>query len=234
MFRILSPGTYDIYLTASFYATGQTAFAEQKGLEVFDVPTALFEMRPNPLYVPDTELQTYNQSARASLYLWDFDDGTTSIDFEPRHLYKLEGKYNVMLVAGFDYGNKDVDGDGVLDGNIVCYDTVRHELNALQGGFIKLPNAFTPNPNGPTGGIPGSGTFNDVFLPIARGIEEFQMQMFDRWGNLIFESRDRNVGWDGYDRNGRLMPAGVYVFKLTLRLSDGQRTTKIGDVTLIR
>jgi gliding motility-associated-like protein len=234
VFRILSPGTYDIYLTASFYATGQSATAEQKGIEVFDVPTALFEMRPNPLYVPDTELQTYNQSARASIYLWDFDDGTTSTEFQPRHLYKLEGKYTVTLIAGFDYGSKDVDGDGVLDGNIVCYDTVRHELNALDGGFIKMPNAFTPNPNGPTGGIAGNGTFNDVFLPIARGIEEFTMQIFDRWGNLIFESRDRNVGWDGYDRNGRLMPAGVYVYKLVLRLSDGQRTTKIGDVTLIR
>ncbi len=234
VFRILNPGTYDIYLTASFYATGQTATAQQTGIEVFDVPTALFEMRPNPLYVPDTELQTFNQSARASLYFWDFDDGTTSTEFQPTHLYKLEGKYTITLVAGFDNGNKDIDGDGILDGNVICYDTVRNVLNALDGGFIKLPNAFTPNPNGSTGGVPGNGTFNDVFLPIARGIEEFNMQMFDRWGNLIFESRDRNIGWDGYDRNGRLMPAGVYVYKLVLRLSDGQRTTRIGDVTLIR
>jgi len=234
VFRILHPGTFDIYLTASYYATGQTATANQKGIEVFDVPTALFEMRPNPLYVPDTELQTFNQSARASLYIWDFDDGTTSDEFQPRHLYKLEGKYNVTLIAGFDYGDKDVDGDGILDGNIICYDTIKHELVALAGGFIKLPNAFTPNPGGPTGGVAGNGTFNDVFLPIAKGIEEFQMQIFDRWGNLLFESRDRNIGWDGYDKNGRLLPAGVYVYKLILRLSDGQRTTKIGDVTLIR
>jgi gliding motility-associated-like protein len=65
-------------------------------------------------------------------------------------------------------------------------------------------------------------------------VEEFEMDIFDRWGNLIFQSKDRNVGWDGYDRHGRLMPAGVYVYKLVLRLSDGQRTTKVGDVTLIR
>jgi len=234
VFRILSPGVYDIYLTASFYATGQTAQASQKGIEVFDVPTALFEMRPNPLYVPDTELQTFNQSARATQYLWDFDDGSTSDEFQPRHLYKLEGKYNVELIAGYDHGNKDIDGDGILDGKVICYDTIRHELVAQDGGFIKLPNAFTPSSNGSSGGIAGNGTFNDVFLPIARGVEEFQMQIFDRWGNLLFESQDRNVGWDGYDRNKRLMPAGVYVYKLTLRLSNGQRTTKVGDVTLIR
>ncbi len=60
------------------------------------------------------------------------------------------------------------------------------------------------------------------------------MQIFDRWGTLIFESKDKNVGWDGYDRNGRLMTAGVYVYRLVMRLSNGQRTTKVGDVTLIR
>lgn len=235
VFRIHSPGIYDIYLTASFYATGQTALANVKGIEVLDVPTALFEMRPNPLYVPDTELQTFNQSQRANTYFWDFDDGSTSTQENPTHLYKLEGKYNIMLVAGFDYGLKDVDGDpNTPSVNITCYDTVRHELDAQDGGFIKLPNAFTPGLSGSTGGVPGSGTFNDVFLPIARGVEEFEMDIFDRWGNLIFQSKDRNIGWDGYDRHGRLMPAGVYVYKLVLRLSDGQRTTKVGDVTLIR
>ncbi|AYB33860.1 PKD domain-containing protein [Chryseolinea soli] len=234
VFRILKPGKYDIYLTASFLATGQTDFANQKGIEVFDVPSALFQLRPNPLYVPDTEMQTFNQSLRASQYEWDFNDGDKSTDFQPRHLYKLEGKYIVTLTAGYDNGNKDVDGDGVLDGNIVCYDTAQQEVVALDGGFIKLPNAFTPSPNGSSGGVAGNGTFNDVFLPITRGVQEFAMQIFDRWGNLIFESKDKNIGWDGYDKNGRLMPAGVYVYKLVLRLSDGQRTTKLGDVTLIR
>jgi len=65
-------------------------------------------------------------------------------------------------------------------------------------------------------------------------VEEFNMQIYDRWGNLIFESNSQTVGWDGYDQHGKLMPSGVYVYKLTLRLSDQQRTTQVGDVTLIR
>ncbi|HNT49988.1 MAG TPA: gliding motility-associated C-terminal domain-containing protein, partial [Cyclobacteriaceae bacterium] len=73
-----------------------------------------------------------------------------------------------------------------------------------------------------------------VFLPIVKGAEEFNMQIFDRWGNLIFESNSANIGWDGYDKNGRVLPAGVYVYKLTIRLSDGQRSTQIGDVTMIK
>jgi gliding motility-associated-like protein len=234
VFRVLKPGKYDLYLTASFLATGQTAQASQKGIEVFDKPAALFEMRPNPLYVPDTELQTFNKSERANQYQWIFDDGATSSEFEPRHTYTLEGKYQVTLIAGFDNGNRDIDGDDILDGNVVCYDTTKQELVALDGGYIKMPNAFTPTETGSSGGVPGNGTFNDVFLPMMRGVEEFQMQIFDRWGNLLFESRDKNIGWDGYDKNGRALPAGVYVYKLVLRLSDGQRTTKIGDVTLIK
>ena len=165
-----------------------------------------------------------------------FDDGFTSQEFQPKHLYTLEGQYTITLVAGYDNGNHDINGDGILDGNIVCYDTTRQIVNAVHGGAIKIPNAFTPNPNVSTGGsgVPGTGSFNDVFLPIASGVEEFNMQIFDRWGTLLFESKDKNVGWDGYDRNGRIMPAGVYVYKLVMRLSNGQRTTKVGDVTLIR
>jgi gliding motility-associated-like protein len=155
-------------------------------------------------------------------------------EFEPTHLYLLEGKYTITLVAGNDHGNKDIDGDGVLDGNVICYDTATRVINAREGGLTKIPNAFTPNPGGPSGGVAGSGTFNDVFLPITKGVVEFKMQIFDRWGTLVFESNDKNIGWDGYDRNGRLMPAGVYVYKLTLRLADDQRTTQVGDITLIR
>jgi gliding motility-associated-like protein len=123
---------------------------------------------------------------------------------------------------------------------IICKDTAQQKIIAKQGGQTKIPNAFTPSPNGPSGGATsgsgstGGSTLNDVFLPIVKGVEEFNMQIFDRWGNLIFESNNQNVGWDGYDSSGKLLPAGVYVYKLTLRLSDNQRTTQIGDVTMIR
>ncbi len=138
-------------------------------------------------------------------------------------MYKVEGKYDVTLVAINDHA------DGA-----VCMDTLKRKVIAKQGGVTKVPNAFTPNPGGPSGGTAGNNTFNDVFLPIVKGAEEFNMQIFDRWGNLIFESNNSNVGWDGYDKHGKLLPAGVYVYKLTLRLSDGQRSTQLGDITMIR
>ncbi len=225
VFRITSPGSYSIFLTTSNSLTGQVANTQQSGFEVFDNPFASFDLRPNVVYVPDTELTTFNFSTGATDYDWDFGDGGTSFDLEPTYVYKVEGVYEVRLIARNDHGQ-----------GLVCTDTLVRTVTAKQGGVTKVPNAFTPNPNGPSGGSGsgGSGTFNDVFLPIVKGAEEFNMQIFDRWGNLIFESNSANVGWDGYDKDGRLLPAGVFVYKLTIRLSDGQRSTQIGDVTMIR
>jgi gliding motility-associated-like protein len=228
VFQITNPGNYSIFLTTSNSLTGQVANTQQDNFEVFDNPVASFDLRPTTVFVPDTELTTFNFSTGATDYDWDFGDGGTSFDVEPIYVYKVEGAYDVRLIARNDHGQ-----------GVVCTDTLIRKVTAKQGGVTKVPNAFTPNPNGPSGGnvgagSGGNGTFNDVFLPIVKGAEEFNMQIFDRWGNLIFESNSNSVGWDGYDANGKLMPAGVYVYKLTVRLSDGQRSTQIGDVTMIR
>lgn len=229
-FSIQAAGLYTVSLTTSdSFIPGISATA-QKTFEIYDKPIASFQARPATVFVPDTELTTFNFSTKANFYQWDFGDGETSDEREPKHVYKIEGVYDIVLVAGFDHDN-----------GVVCTDTLSQKVIAKQGGITRVPNAFTPNPAGPSGGLGGggtgsggAGTFNDVFLPIVKGVEEFNMQIFDRWGNLIFESNNANQGWDGYDRNGRILPAGVYVYKLTLRLSDGQRTTQIGDITMIR
>jgi gliding motility-associated-like protein len=230
----VNPGTYSLHLVASYALTGQSDSAVLKGIEVMDVPMASFATRATPVFAPDTPVEPFNYSERANLYHWDFGDGYTSSDFEPKHAYSLADTYSVMLVAGYDHGTKDIDGDGIADYNVVCYDTTRRDVVAIDGSKIQIPNAFTPNLYGPSGGIPSSGTFNDVFLPIVKGVLKFSMHIFDRWGTLVFESYDQHIGWDGYDKGGRLMPAGVYVYKLSLDFPDGERTTRLGDITLIR
>ncbi len=229
-FLIRAPGLYTVNLTTSDSFLPGLIATSQKTFEIYDKPIASFQARPTTVFVPDTELNTFNFSTGANFYEWDFGDGETSDEREPKHIYKIEGVYDIVLVAGFEH-----------DDGIVCTDSVTQKISAKQGGQTKVPNAFTPNPAGPSGGFNGggsgsggAGSFNDVFLPIVKGVEEFNMQIFDRWGNLIFESNNSNQGWDGYDKNGRILPSGVYIYKLTLRLSDGQRTTQIGDITMIR
>jgi gliding motility-associated-like protein len=236
-FDIAEAGKYTITLVATLTSTNQTATRSVTNIEVFPKPQAIFTARPKIFFVPDTEVDLLNDSQGANEFVWKFGDGRESIEREPpAYTYTLEGLYKIELEAKYDHGMKDLNGDGTLDENITCSDTASQVVTAKEGGATKIPNAFTPNPNGPTGGAVGDNgaALNDAFLPITTGVQEFLMQIFDRWGNLVFESKDKNIGWDGYDKDGRLMPAGVYVFKLILRLADDQRETRIGDVTLIR
>ncbi|MEM6358769.1 MAG: PKD-like domain-containing protein, partial [Bacteroidota bacterium] len=199
-------------------------------------PVADFRSNQDVIFIPDQAFRPINNSSTfVTDWLWDWGDGnfTSGTTDEgaatPEHVYELEGQYKVLLTASTDYGN-----------GIVCSDTASLVVTVEEGGFTRTPNAFTPNIDGPPGGSfdpldPGTaGNINDVFLPITEGVVEFQMVIFDRWGNLVFESNDRNFGWDGYDSKGNLFPAGVYVYRLDLLLSDGNRTTRVGDVTLIR
>ncbi len=250
-FNIPAEGEYTVKLRSSSSQTGQTVTATPVQISVFGKPFASFDARPDVVFVPDTELQITNFSTDPDKlqYTWDFGDGdvltgpaapSTDVSVpagehngrtkgtyeEPIHIYKVEGLYDLTMFANFDHGN-----------GVVCSDTLKHQVQARQGGVTKVPNAFTPSLNGPSGGqggTGGSGTFNDVFLPIVKGADEFNLQIYDRWGNLIFESNRSDTGWDGYNIDGRLLPAGVYVYKLTVRLSDGQRSTQLGDVTMIR
>ncbi|MDZ4714331.1 MAG: PKD-like domain-containing protein [Cytophagales bacterium] len=222
-FNIPSDGEYTITLKTSSSQTGQFANAPNQIVKIYPKPFASFDARPSIVFVPDTELITFNFSTGANKYGWDFGDGITSTDEEPKHIYKIEGIYTISLFAKFDHGN-----------GLVCADTLKKQIQARQGGVTKVPNAFTPSLNGPSGGQAGNGSFNDVFLPIVKGADEFNLQIYDRWGNLVFESNSSRIGWDGYNLDGILLPAGVYVYKLTIRLSDGQRSTQIGDVTMIR
>ncbi|VAW29406.1 hypothetical protein MNBD_BACTEROID06-1009, partial [hydrothermal vent metagenome] len=78
---------------------------------------------------------------------------------------------------------------------------------------------------------------NTVFLPRIKGVREdgFMMQIFDRWGHLLFESNVKTEGWNGrLFSTGKLMPAGVYVYKLELVYVSGEQTTIVGDINLIR
>ncbi len=72
-----------------------------------------------------------------------------------------------------------------------------------------------------------------VFRPFFENVARYQLQIFNRWGVLIFESFDINRGWDGYSGDGNLAPQGVYVWKVTGQYADGSFFTKVGDITFL-
>lgn len=93
--------------------------------------------------------------------------------------------------------------------------------------YINIPNVFTPNGDG----------LNDYFFPreyLSRGLTAFRMEIYNRWGQLIFETSSLDgAGWDGRFNNTE-QPVGVYVYVIDTTFKDGQKNHRQGNVTLIR
>lgn len=219
-------GDFTVRLRGENEVGTNSEIEKEEYISVYARPFADFLVSTRVVFIPDQEAVFKNLSENATTYLWDFGDGTTSTETDPRHAYTEEGFYDITLIATNDFG---------------CVDTLFRsaEVEAVSGGQVNTPNAFTPSLSGPSGGNVGAGgngdpsQINDVFLPRLEGVERFKMLIYNKWGELIFESNSQNRGWDGYYRR-RLAPAGVYVYKLEIRFSDGRDLIKVGDVTLIR
>ena len=72
-----------------------------------------------------------------------------------------------------------------------------------------------------------------MFFPFINYVGEFHMQVFNRWGELVFESFDIDIGWDGYYR-GTLSQQDTYVWKIDVTFTDGIKRNAVGDITLLR
>lgn len=214
------PGKYSVSLSAS-NITGQTVNeTKQAIIEVFPRPNAEFEIKPRLVYIPGGIMYTNNRSFDASRFIWDFGDGTTSSAFEPEHKYKEEGFFTIKLTAFNIYDCAD---------SLVLENAVKVQ----KGGQVLIPNAFSPNLSAAGGGGGMSDGKNDIFLPLTRGVVEFELMIFNRWGELLFESRDPDIGWDGTYK-GKLCQQDVYIYKLAASYEDGERVVRVGDINLIR
>lgn len=187
---------------------------------VYPQPQASFVVVNKEVYIPEEEAIFINESSDATTYLWDFGDGNTSTEIDPRHTYESAGFYNVELQVWSEYD---------------CYDEIKvlEALEVIESGQVIFPNAFTPNLDGSSGGVYNPNDFsNDVFYPIGEGLENYHLEVFNRWGVLVFESKDINIGWDGY-YDGKLLDEGVYVWKVTGRYNNGKDFKKVGTVMLL-
>ena len=215
------PGTYNVTLTVQGYNEGQEdSYTIESAIEVLPPATAIFTVSPNEVFVPGQPVLGINLSQNATEYEWQFGDGGESNEENPTHFYQTEGWFNVTLVALNDWN---------------CPDTLTivDAVHAIALGKLEFPNAFTPNSAGPNGGVYDPMAFdNDIFFPLNYGVLEFQMQIFNKWGELLFESNEINIGWDGYYKD-KLCKEDVYAWKARARFSDGQEIQKAGDVTLL-
>src|SRR5258708_6866883 len=206
-----NPGSYKIKLVVTDTTTcNKTDFTEQTIL-VSGRPKAAFSFAPSPP-VANTPIVFTNQSSPDGVrFVWDFGDGDSTVQTTldtTRHLYKATDTFHVCLVAFNQYG---------------CTDTVCHPVATLIHPLLDVPNAFTPGRFGQ----------NAIVKVMGFGITRLVFRIYNRWGQLVFQSNDQDIGWDGTYR-GNLQPMDVYAYTLEAEFSNGTRVNKKGDITLIR
>ncbi len=154
-------------------------------------------------------IQFINLSTDADTWVWYFvDENVTSTDLTPLHQFPEEGTYDVKLVT---------------ENNNGCTDTVLYNVTVKEEIAVFYPNSFTPN---------GDGR-NDFFQPIGASLEEYELTIWDRWGEQIYKGNSQGA-WTGNIKNSsKPAPEGVYIFRIDLMDEKFQDRIVLGRVTLV-
>jgi gliding motility-associated-like protein len=212
-----NPGTYSLTLiVVNKYGCRQEIKAPLVA-EAYPVPVAGFFTNPSSASLLEPTINFTNTSTNASSYVWDFGDFSypntnSSFAMNPNHLYNNVGQYQIYLVA--------INAQG-------CKDTATATIEITPDMGVYIPNAFTPDGNGR----------NDIFMPYGYGINEdkYKMEVFDRWGELIFSSTTFRKGWDGTVKGtSQIAQDGVYIYKIMITDLENNKKNYVGHVTLIK
>lgn len=180
-------------------------------------PEADFKAVPEIAALNDAKIVFNNLTKYASSktkYLWDFGDNLSKSTLaNPIHNYYDTGKYTVTLTATNEYA---------------CSSLKSKQVFIIGNTDVFIPSAFSPDGQGPSE--------NNIYRVVATGIEKFHIQIFTRTGELLYESTDyANHGWNGNKLGSNvMMPAGVYVVKVTVTGINGQKYNFSNTVTLIK
>lgn len=200
------PGMYPVTLIVQAFG-GCADTVTKVVVNIGDGSFADFTSDPLPdveQVLPDAVVSFTDLSQQGVNWLWDFGDGSTSAAQNPDHIYREPGDYEVTLTV------TDVNG---------CISTIVKGKYVVFAPDLFIPNVFSPNDDG----------VNDVFEIVYTGKEDFSLELFDRWGRVVYTA-DRAIDtWNGIRETGDQAPEGVYFYSLTI----GDRTYT-GNVTLLR
>jgi gliding motility-associated-like protein len=210
-----TPGTYDITLTVTSTAAAggcSNTLTKYNYVQVFADPVANFTMNPNPTNMLTPSVDFYDQSY-TNIQAWNWNIGglSTSSMQNPSYTFPEDtGTYLIILTV--------TDGNG-------CVNTTSDYLVVRGEHGIYVPNAFTPDFDG----------LNDGFFPNGFGISDdnYSFYIFDRWGEIVFESYKKFEPWFGTYKD-KIVPNGVYVWKLIFKDINGKKHIKYGRVTVVK
>ena len=203
-------GSYTVTLIVNDPNTCNFTDTTRTTIVVSPKPHAAFTTSPVPPQ-PNTPTVFSNSSTGGVRYKWLFGDGDSTLKNTMDtvvHQYQSNGPFNACLVVFNQYE---------------CTDTVCNQVQVIINPLLDVPNAFTPGRFGE----------NSVVKVKGFGITRLIFRIYNRWGQQVFESNSPDLGWDGTYK-GIPQPVDVYGYVLEATFSNGTKTSKKGDITLIR
>lgn len=192
-------------LTVSDISTGCTSTATINVVQ----GNVVAAFTANPLSgVAPLDVTFTDASTGASSFSWTFGDGNTSSLQNPVNTFSVNGTYTVTLIASSG----------------ICSDTATAIIEVQDGLTLFIPNVFTPN---------GDGA-NDVFTIKSTGVKEITLQIFNRWGEKLYEFAGDRAAWDGKVESGASVPEGTYFYFVKAVGFDKKEIEQHGTLTLFR
>lgn len=212
-----SSGCHDITLLVETDQGCTHTTTEYNVVCIDDFPIANFSVEPGVVSLLEEEIEITNSTTGAVSYFWNFGDASTSYNVNPIHKYDINDKeeYMITLIAYSELG---------------CPDTARLLLPVHEELLFYIPNTFTPDKD----------DYNELFQPVfTSGIDPqtYTLYIFNRWGELIFESHNTSVGWNGTYGEGstKIVSSGTYLWKIIFKEKDkDKRHEYTGHINLLR
>jgi len=209
----VSVGTYTVSLkiTSPFDCVYRETFNDW--ITIKESPKAAFSFLPDVVTNFSPQVFFSDESSSDVIrWQWDFDGQGASRDQNPLFIFRDTGLQEIVLLVTAENG---------------CVDTTSAIVDVVPINSYSLPNAFTPNNDDKNDAYLGVGTLENI--------SDFNMKIWNRWGEIVFESNSQYEGWNGRKGNtGPLLSAGVYVVLVNYESArDGQIQHK-GFATLIR
>ena len=209
----MDPGIHTVSLTVSNNKKCTEFYTAN--IEVFANPIASFSMNPNPTTMINSTVNFTNESilfTTVDTFKWNFGGISSSLLQDPTYSFSEDtiGKHVINLEV--------TDQNG-------CKNSSNKILTILGSSGFYMPSAFSPNGDG----------LNDVFIPNGFGILDkgYRFLIFNRWGDLIFESNNQNIGWDGTFKDTSLQTE-TYVWKLHFLDFEEISHSKVGRFNLVK
>ncbi len=182
-------------------------------ISIQESPEADFDCEPDQLTNFDRTASFTDLTDIAGAWSWDFGGVGTSFVQNPTFTFPDTGIYRVRLTAFHPVTN--------------CPDTISKLIDVIPVVEFHFPNAFTPNGDASNDFFMGNGFFE--------GLRDYDLTIWNRWGQLVFQTNDPREGWNGQEFNtGKRSPQGVYVFKSTYMSPRGENILQEGHITLVR